>query len=239
MKADDRESETSTGQSPALGPWAGVRTRCCAGEKPLNILGLGSSVGTGANGMRSVVVVGSFDELESWENERVKERSFFTTFLGTDRRNEHLSHIRHIQGRAIGRGRSIVRSMTGSRPVHAAHRESKLRRRLTRTFHARVTVEEAAWIRRMVEAGQDVRLIYRNKRANVRMADSANVMAEITGRELAGRSCSLGGHIDSWDVGQGAHDNGAACRRLAGGHIDEAPWPSGASNHPRYSCVDE
>jgi Zn-dependent M28 family amino/carboxypeptidase len=39
-------------------------------------------------------------------------------------------------------------------------------------------------------------------------ADSANVVGEIVGRERPDEVVVLGGHIDSWDVGQGAHDDG-------------------------------
>jgi carboxypeptidase Q len=40
-------------------------------------------------------------------------------------------------------------------------------------------------------------------------ADSANVIGEIAGRERPDEVVVIGGHIDSWDVGQGAHDDGA------------------------------
>jgi carboxypeptidase Q len=40
-------------------------------------------------------------------------------------------------------------------------------------------------------------------------ADSANVIGEIVGRERPDEVVVVGGHIDSWDVGQGAHDDGA------------------------------
>lgn len=50
-------------------------------------------------------------------------------------------------------------------------------------------------------------------------ADSANVMGEIRGRELPDEVVVIGGHLDSWDVGQGAHDDGggviAALQALA------------------------
>lgn len=39
-------------------------------------------------------------------------------------------------------------------------------------------------------------------------APSRNVMAEIEGSELPAEVVVLGGHIDSWDVGQGAMDDG-------------------------------
>ena len=41
------------------------------------------------------------------------------------------------------------------------------------------------------------------------MKPSANVVAELTGREKPEEVVLIGGHLDSWDVGQGAHDDGA------------------------------
>lgn len=40
---------------------------------------------------------------------------------------------------------------------------------------------------------------------------SYNVIAEIRGTELPNEIITVGGHLDSWDVGQGAHDDGAGC----------------------------
>jgi carboxypeptidase Q len=42
-------------------------------------------------------------------------------------------------------------------------------------------------------------------------AVSHNVLGEITGRELPNEIVAIGGHLDSWDVGQGAHDDGGGC----------------------------
>src|SRR5690242_17469218 len=41
-------------------------------------------------------------------------------------------------------------------------------------------------------------------------ADSGDVIGEIRGRELPEEVVVIGGHIDSWDVGQGAQDDGAS-----------------------------
>jgi Zn-dependent M28 family amino/carboxypeptidase len=46
---------------------------------------------------------------------------------------------------------------------------------------------------------------------NLPMAESANVFGEIPGREKPGEVVVMGGHLDSWDVGQGAQDDGAGC----------------------------
>lgn len=40
---------------------------------------------------------------------------------------------------------------------------------------------------------------------------SYNVVGEIYGTEKPGEIISVGGHLDSWDVGEGAHDDGAGC----------------------------
>ena len=40
-------------------------------------------------------------------------------------------------------------------------------------------------------------------------ADSANVVADLRGREKPGEVVLIGAHLDSWDLGQGANDDGA------------------------------
>ncbi len=40
---------------------------------------------------------------------------------------------------------------------------------------------------------------------------SANVVGEITGAEVPGEIVLLGGHLDSWDLGVGAHDDASGC----------------------------
>jgi len=73
---------------------------------------------------------------------------------------------------------------------------------------AAVTVEDSQLIARLAEQGPvSVRL--RLESQSLPDAKSANVIAELRGRELPDEVVVIGGHIDSWDVGQGAHDDGA------------------------------
>lgn len=46
---------------------------------------------------------------------------------------------------------------------------------------------------------------------NLPPVPSSNVIGEITGSELPDEIVVMGGHLDSWDLGVGAHDDGAGC----------------------------
>jgi carboxypeptidase Q len=76
---------------------------------------------------------------------------------------------------------------------------------------AAITPEDADWFARMRTLGRTsvVRLVMGAR--TLPDAPSANVIAEIRGSELPDEVVVMGGHYDSWDVGQGAHDDGAAC----------------------------
>jgi len=179
-------------------------------DKPLNILGLGSSVGTEPNGVTApVVVVGSFDELEALGESKVKGKIvlYDVPWKGYGETNVYRTTGASRAAR-LGAVASIVRSMTGSSLYTPHTGNQNYAVGVTRIPAVAITVEEAAWIRRLVEAGQEVRVNLQMEAHMLPDADSANVIAEITGRELPDEVVVVGGHIDSWDVGQGAHDDG-------------------------------
>ena len=63
-------------------------------------------------------------------------------------------------------------------------------------------------LHRMQDRGERIELLLRMEAHTLPDAPSRNVMAEITGSEFPNEIVVLGGHIDSWDVGQGAMDDG-------------------------------
>ena len=73
---------------------------------------------------------------------------------------------------------------------------------------AAITVEDAEMMQRMQDRGE--RIVVRLKMSAMMLPDapSRNVVAEITGREKPEEVIIVSGHIDSWDVGQGAMDDG-------------------------------
>jgi len=74
---------------------------------------------------------------------------------------------------------------------------------------AAITGEDADQIARLVERGVPVRLRLALGAQTLPDVDSASVLAEIRGAEKPDEIVLIGAHLDSWDVGQGAHDDGA------------------------------
>jgi carboxypeptidase Q len=73
---------------------------------------------------------------------------------------------------------------------------------------AALSVEDAMMLRRFQDRGQPVIVTLRMDARTLSDTPSRNVVAEIVGRERPDEVVVLGGHIDSWDIGQGAMDDG-------------------------------
>ena len=71
-----------------------------------------------------------------------------------------------------------------------------------------VAREDAERIARFLAAGQQIHVHFEMPNRITGPVDSENVVAEIRGREKPDEFVVLGGHLDSWDLGTGALDNG-------------------------------
>jgi carboxypeptidase Q len=76
---------------------------------------------------------------------------------------------------------------------------------------AAISAEDAELLHRLLAAGDTVRVHLELGAEQRPDAESANVLAELPGHELPAEIVLIGAHLDSWDVGQGAVDDGAGC----------------------------
>lgn len=74
-----------------------------------------------------------------------------------------------------------------------------------------ITMEEGLWLKRKLEMGQDVVVRLNTTSQNKKMV-ATNLIATIPGK--SDEKIILGGHFDSWDLGQGAMDNGLGVAQL-------------------------
>lgn len=183
-----------------------------AAPQPLVLLGLGNSVGTPPAGIEAdLLVVHNFEELEA-SRERVKGRIVlfnvpFTSYGETVRYRS----AGPSRAAALGAVAALVRSVgpPGLRTPHTGtlqYAEGQ-----PRIPAAAITSEDAARLQRMVDRGTPVRLKLLMEARFLPDADSANVVAELRGRERPEEIVVIGGHFDSWDVGTGSTDDGAGC----------------------------
>ena len=177
-------------------------------RQALAMLGLGGSVGTPARGITApVVVVSGFDELKARGTEvRGKIVLFdapFTTYGETGRYRRFGAN----EAAKLGAVAVLVRSIADasmSTPHTGRLQYDSTSRRIPA---AAITIEDAMMLHRMQDRGQQltVRLVMGAR--SLPKVPSRNVVAELRGREKPDEIVVIGGHIDSWDVGQGAMDD--------------------------------
>jgi carboxypeptidase Q len=77
--------------------------------------------------------------------------------------------------------------------------------------HAALSLEDANMLSRMQARGEPLRVRLKMEARTLADGISRNVVAEIPGTEKPEEIVIVSGHIDSWDVGQGAMDDGGGC----------------------------
>jgi carboxypeptidase Q len=182
----------------------------------LRMLGLGGSVGTPAAGITApVLVVESFDDLERRKTEaRGKIVLFDAPFTDYGETRRYRSDGPSAAARA-GAVACLIRSVA-SFSIRSPHTGRLIYdSTAARIPAAALSVEDAMMLHRMQSRGDQPVVTLRMEARQLPDARSRNVVAEIVGRERPDEVVVLGGHIDSWDVGQGAMDD-------AGGSV--AAW---------------
>ncbi|MFD2532407.1 M28 family metallopeptidase [Gracilimonas halophila] len=178
-------------------------------ERNLPMLGLGGSVGTPEGGITAeVIVVKSFEELEkagdTVEGKIVLFNAEFTSYGRTVqyRLNGAIEASKH------GAVASIIRSVTpySMQTPHTGvmYYEDGVKK----IPHAAITVEDAMLIQRLYDRGDKIEIHLEMNAETLPDAESRNIIAEIEGSEYPEEIIVLGGHIDSWDVGEGVMDDG-------------------------------
>jgi carboxypeptidase Q len=180
--------------------------------RKLQMLGLGNSIGTPAEGITAeVVVVRSFDELDRLgEQVRGKIVLFNAPYVNYGATVEY--RVRGASRAArYGAVAALVRSITpvSLQTPHTGAMNYDPNQPKIPT--AAVTIEVAEFLQRMNDRGDRPRLRLKMEAKFLPDAESANVIAELKGSEKPDEIVLISGHFDSWDVGQGAHDDGGGC----------------------------
>ncbi|HEY2151541.1 MAG TPA: M20/M25/M40 family metallo-hydrolase [Vicinamibacterales bacterium] len=179
---------------------------------PMVILGLGDSVATPADGVQAeVLTVHTFEELDTKSSQARGKIVFFNapfTNYGETVRFRSAGPSRAARLGAVG---VLVRSIgpDGLRTPHTG--ALSYATDAPKIPAAAVTSEDADRLQRMADRGNTV-IVHLKMEAHFGPdAESANVVGEIRGREKPDEVVVVSGHLDSWDVGAGASDDGGGC----------------------------
>ncbi|HYO54067.1 M20/M25/M40 family metallo-hydrolase [Archangium sp.] len=179
---------------------------------PLSILALGGSVSTPAGGLTAEVIeVRSLDEVVALGdkvkgkivlfNHAMREAMEYGKYAGLRTRGTSVA----AKAGAVG---VLVRSLATA-SLRSPHTGAvRYDEGVERIPAAAVSVEDAELLHRLL-AGGPVKVELKLGCQTLPDADSFNVVAEVKGREKPQEVVLLGAHLDSWDVGTGAHDDGA------------------------------
>ena len=184
------------------------------------ICALGGSIATSKNGVTAEVIeVNSLDEAEKLGDKLKGKIIFFNRPF-----NDTLIHSFSAYGGCVdqrvngakvsgkfGIKGVIVRSMThsiddyphiGTMSYGDLSEEEKVPT-------AAISTKAANLLSDQLKKHPDLQFYFKQSCETLPDAPSFNVIGEITGSELPNKYITVGGHLDSWDIGDGAHDDGA------------------------------
>ena len=188
-----------------------------SGKKSLDILALGNSIGTGGKGITAdVIEVKSFDDLETMKHNVNGKIVFFNypfnrTFIRTFQ--AYGDAVRYRAGAASSAAKHgavavIVRSMTESADNHphtgALHYDTTL----PQIPAVAIGLKDADWLSSAI-ANKPLQVYLKTGGKFLPDTIGHNVIGEMTGSEFPDQIITVGGHLDSWDPAEGAHDDGA------------------------------
>ena len=185
-------------------------------NKPITALALGNSNGTTAPVVANVLVIENFEELEQRKDEVKGKIVYFNAAFNATNIRPFKSYGETGIYRRMGASRAakygavaiMIRSLTEA-PDNYAHTG-------TMTYN-----DSFPKIPAVALGNQDADFIaVEGKKSTLQIsvhthgvmlenAIGRNVVAELKGSEKNNQFITIGGHLDSWDVGEGAHDDGA------------------------------
>jgi hypothetical protein len=189
------------------------------GKRKLDVVALGNSIGTGKQGLKSeVVMVQSFEELDAKKDQVAGKIVFFNyPFNNTMVRTfEAYGDASKYRGQGPSRAAKygavgvIVRSMSHSTDNHPHTGATRYDSLYNRIPAVAIGLQDANWLAQRI-ASSPVQVSMKTLGTFLPDVEGHNVIGELKGTEFPNEIITVGGHLDSWDNCEGAHDDGAGC----------------------------
>ncbi|GAA3948918.1 M20/M25/M40 family metallo-hydrolase [Chitinophaga oryziterrae] len=187
---------------------------------PLNVLALGNSVASAPGGITAPIIeIATFDELEA-KKDKIKGKIVFynhpfnPAFVRT-----FDSYAEAVRYRGQGASRAakygavgiIIRSMTHGANNFPHTGAMAYNDSFPKIPAVAVGLQDADLLSSRLKGEPDLKLYLRTSCRMLPDTIGHNVIGEIRGTEHPEEIITVGGHLDSWDVNEGAHDDGTGC----------------------------
>ena len=187
-------------------------------NKNLNVLALGGSVATKGKLKADLEIISNLTALEALPENSLEGKivllneGFDPRVINTFEAYGPCAGQRYNGASAAAKKGALaclVRS-AGSPIDHFPHTGSmKYEEGIEKIPTAAISTADANYLQDLFEAGEELTLSLQLSCKDFGMVPSHNIIAEIKGSENPENIIVIGGHLDSWDVGEGAHDDGA------------------------------
>lgn len=184
-----------------------------------SVCALGSSVGTPERGITAPVIeVFSLEEVEKLTREEVEGK---IVFFNRPMEPTHLNTFHAYSGCVDQRGGGaaaagakgavgvIVRSMNLRLDDYPHTGNMRYKEGIEPIPAAAISTNDAETLSHLLKEDKNTKFHLRMNCRTLPDAPSANVIGEIKGSEFPDEIIVIGGHLDSWDLGEGAQDDGA------------------------------
>ncbi|MBM4167310.1 MAG: M20/M25/M40 family metallo-hydrolase [Ignavibacteria bacterium] len=189
-------------------------------HRPLTVCALGGSIGTSSEGITAAVLeVKTFEELHSLKEFAKGKIIFFNRPMPKEKIMPFEAYGSAVNQRGsgaieaakVGGVAALVRSMT-MRLDDVPHTGSMGYNDTVRKIpSAAISTNDADMLSAFLSKEKNAMVNLKLSCETLPDVLSANVLGEIIGSEKPEEIILVGGHLDSWDKGQGAHDDGAGC----------------------------
>ena len=188
-------------------------------NQPLDILALGNSVGTGPKGIQApVLLVNSFEELEQ-KKASVKGKIVFYNYKFNDEYVKTFEAYRDAVGyRGAGPSQAakygalavLVRSMSHAADNNPHTGATRYNDSFPKIPAAAMGLQDADRLATLLEK-EPLSVFLKTNAQMLPDTVAHNIIGEIIGSEFPDQIITVGGHLDSWDPAEGAHDDGSGC----------------------------
>lgn len=185
-------------------------------KKSLHVCALGMSIGTASNGIKAEIIeVADFDELRKAGADNVKGKIVFFNYpmrpelifsgYGDAVRYRSNGPIEAAKLGAIG---VMIRSVTHALDYNPHTGTTRYDNTVKKIPAMACSTKDAEWLHQLLQKEKKVSLFMKMNCEQLPDVQSYNVIGEMRGTEKPEEIITVGGHLDSWDLAEGAHDDG-------------------------------